>query len=625
MLPGARAGRRTPGRQAGRRHRRARRRHLPPVRPARVRAGRRRRRTTQCVEGRAAAPIRSSRAPARSRAGPSRRRREHLQANTPTGLDTRSCTSTGSIAPRAAIRLANADVTLTTDRPDDQEPALCYLADLPDQQRIEFESLGDFTDRYSPVESISPTHDHDGPAGLGQQHLGLGHRPALVPRRTDVVPGELAQLPGRRPGSGTSTRRPASSTTSPPTGLTRTTSTSSCLGWRPSSASVELTTSRSSGLAFSGHRSSPGHRGWSPRPTGTPTSRTASTQGRPTTTGPTTRSPAAPAAARCSSGPGTTLVPGAGCRAGLGREPTSRSPATPSATSGRPLSASATTSTRRSPVWVSVPATSRSIGNVFTEDGGHGVAVGGVLADAHHPSDLRMTNKDILIEDNTVNRVSVDYKDNGGILSTYVTNAQIVHNEVANVPYDGIDTGYGWGINDAGGSDDYVDRGYYKLATRSTRRPRRSRTTWCPATWSTTPRRDSPTVAGLQPVRQPGDRGREQLPVQHLRRRPLPRRGHPVHDLPAQRAPGRQGVDLHQRLQPEQQHQRQPAARQLVQLRRDADPQCGGAPQPADRQRKVSGTDWPAGAREVICAAGVAPEYRTRLNANLFGFTACPG
>lgn len=39
------------------------------------------------------------------------------------------------------------------------------------------------------------------------------------------------------------------------------------------------------------------------------------------------------------------------------------------------------------------------------------------------------------------------------------------HNEVSNVPYDGIDTGYGWGINDGGGSNDYVDRGYYNWNT----------------------------------------------------------------------------------------------------------------------------------------------------------------
>ncbi|MBN8874401.1 MAG: hypothetical protein J0H67_16315, partial [Rhodospirillales bacterium] len=38
-----------------------------------------------------------------------------------------------------------------------KNPALAYLAGLPDQGRIEFESLGDFTNRYSPVQSISAT------------------------------------------------------------------------------------------------------------------------------------------------------------------------------------------------------------------------------------------------------------------------------------------------------------------------------------------------------------------------------------------------------------------------------------------------------------------------------------
>ena len=38
----------------------------------------------------------------------------------------------------------------------------------------------------------------------------------------------------------------------------------------------------------------------------------------------------------------------------------------------------------------------------------------------------------------------------------------------------------------------------------------------------------------------------------------------------------------------------------------------------------VSGTDWPQGALDVICAAGVAPQYRTALNANLHGLDQCP-
>ncbi|MDH2414397.1 hypothetical protein [Nocardioides sp. CER19] len=97
--------------------------------------------------------------------------------------------------------------------------------------------------------------------------------------------------------------------------------------------------------------------------------------------------------------------------------------------------------------WVSATSTWSATASWRTR--GHGIAVGGVLPDAHHPSDPRMTNEHILISDNTIDRVGVDYKDNSGILSTYVTDARILHNEVSNVPYDGIDTGYGWGINDA--------------------------------------------------------------------------------------------------------------------------------------------------------------------------------
>lgn len=48
-----------------------------------------------------------------------------------------------------------------------------------------------------------------------------------------------------------------------------------------------------------------------------------------------------------------------------------------------------------------------------------------------------------------------------GILSTYVTHADIEHNEVVGLPYDGIDVGWGWGMNDPGGSQDYANRGTY--------------------------------------------------------------------------------------------------------------------------------------------------------------------
>ena len=76
-------------------------------------------------------------------------------ANTPAGVDTRQLYVNGIIAPRASMRLQNSDVTMTADGITINNPALGFLADLPDQDRIEFQSLGDFTNRYSPVESIS--------------------------------------------------------------------------------------------------------------------------------------------------------------------------------------------------------------------------------------------------------------------------------------------------------------------------------------------------------------------------------------------------------------------------------------------------------------------------------------
>lgn len=75
-------------------------------------------------------------------------------ADTPSGFETRQLYVDGVAAPRAATSLALTDLTLTPTGMTINNPDLAYLADLPDQDRIEFESLGDFTDRYSPVQSI---------------------------------------------------------------------------------------------------------------------------------------------------------------------------------------------------------------------------------------------------------------------------------------------------------------------------------------------------------------------------------------------------------------------------------------------------------------------------------------
>jgi len=72
-----------------------------------------------------------------------------------------------------------------------------------------------------------------------------------------------------------------------------------------------------------------------------------------------------------------------------------------------------------------------------------------------------MTLKDITIDNNLVTDVAKDYKEMSGILSTYADHTVIEHNEVSNLAYDGIDVGWGWGANDAGGSPDYQNRGLY--------------------------------------------------------------------------------------------------------------------------------------------------------------------
>ncbi|UNM16621.1 right-handed parallel beta-helix repeat-containing protein [Streptomyces formicae] len=100
--------------------------------------------------------------------------------------------------------------------------------------------------------------------------------------------------------------------------------------------------------------------------------------------------------------------------------------------------------------------------NSFTESAASAIVVGGVQPDAHHPRDSRMVNHDVSIVDNTITGISQDYKDNAAILSTYTTRATIAHNSISDVPYDGIDIGWGWGINDPGGNGYYREAGLYE-------------------------------------------------------------------------------------------------------------------------------------------------------------------
>jgi len=106
--------------------------------------------------------------------------------------------------------------------------------------------------------------------------------------------------------------------------------------------------------------------------------------------------------------------------------------------------------------------------NVFEQIAAGAVITGGVQADAHHPSDSRMTNRRITYRNNLVHDVAVDYRSHVALLMTYTADSTISHNEVYNMPYTGISIGYGWGANDPGGSQDYTDRGLYSYQPRYT-------------------------------------------------------------------------------------------------------------------------------------------------------------
>ncbi|CBX93394.1 hypothetical protein IAQ61_009087 [Plenodomus lingam] len=101
-------------------------------------------------------------------------------------------------------------------------------------------------------------------------------------------------------------------------------------------------------------------------------------------------------------------------------------------------------------------------GGYFTQVMGNSITAGGNRPDAHHPSDARMLNAHISVQDNIFYNTSSLFTSTVPIFFTYVQNSDITHNDISFIPYSGICLGYGWGMQDAGGSQFYVNRGTYK-------------------------------------------------------------------------------------------------------------------------------------------------------------------
>ncbi|CAG7561055.1 unnamed protein product [Fusarium equiseti] len=99
--------------------------------------------------------------------------------------------------------------------------------------------------------------------------------------------------------------------------------------------------------------------------------------------------------------------------------------------------------------------------NYFTQVMGNSITVGGIQADAHHPSQPEMLVTHIHVSNNIFNNNSALWSSTVPILFTYTQCSSITHNDIYNHPYSGICHGYGWGSNDEGGSPEYVKRGLY--------------------------------------------------------------------------------------------------------------------------------------------------------------------
>jgi hypothetical protein len=384
------------------------------------------------------------------------------RANVGAGIDTRQLYVNGAIATRARTAANRSDFTATSAGLRFTNSALSYLNNLANQSRVELESVGSFTDRYVPVQSISgnlitmqqPAWNNN---TFGFDTFTSPHRAGPLYLENALEFLDSAGEWYLNPGTGVLSYIPLA-------------------GQNMSSITVELPVLQSlvdiggsydapahnisfSGVTFTGTSwlGPSSNQGYADQQTGAYIAGTwnwpaltACQEGcsqfeatRPNWS----QMPAAVqvSAANAIAFSDSQFVNLGQTAIGIGNDANAHA-------SGVGLGASNVTVTR----------------SEIARNSASGILVGGVRADAHHPSDQRMVNRDITISNNRIHDIGVDHRGTVSVLTTYVTNATVSHNEVFNLPYTGMSIGYGWGANEPGGSTVYANRGLYNFQPRYT-------------------------------------------------------------------------------------------------------------------------------------------------------------
>ncbi|WP_308170042.1 RICIN domain-containing protein [Acrocarpospora catenulata] len=384
------------------------------------------------------------------------------RANVGTGIDTRQLYVNGAVATRARTQVNRADFTATSTGMRFSNSALSYLNNLANQNRVEMESVNSFTDRYVTVQSISGNFITMQQPGWNNNTFG--YDTFTQPHRAGPLylanAYEFLDAPGEwyiNPGTGVLYYIPAN-------------------GQNMSNVSVELPVLQSlvniggtydapahhitfSGITFTGTTwlGPSSNQGYADQQTGAyiagnwnwPADRLTSCQNG------CTQFEAArpnwsqmPAAVQVSAAGNITFTDSqfvnlGQTAVGIGNDANAHA-------SGVGLGAGDITITR----------------SEIARSSAGGIVVGGVRADAHHPGDQRMVNRNITVTNNRIHDLGLDYRGIVSVLTTYVTNTNVSHNEVYNLPYTGMSIGYGWGANDAGGNNNYAGRGLYNYQPR---------------------------------------------------------------------------------------------------------------------------------------------------------------